>query len=106
MEYLIGLAKGKGINVYIPSTSALLQAPGLYGVNYNPNLPIDLPEQIIANRLQELERIVYTRKEKYVEALGAFNELEAAAQWIRTERENQNRPAFRRHPNAYGGIKE
>jgi len=30
-EYLLGFARGRGVNVYVPEKSALLKAPALYG---------------------------------------------------------------------------
>jgi hypothetical protein len=71
-EYLIGLAKGKGITVEIPPTSALLKAGHLYGYEK----PLGEQGQIATLTRKHLESL----KQKHHEKLAELNTLDGAMQ--------------------------
>lgn len=50
-EYLIGLARGMGIKVYVPEKSMLLKAPWLYGVEMPPQIEGVITETMLMERI-------------------------------------------------------
>lgn len=72
-EYFLGLAAGRGINVYIPPTSDLLKVSAMYGIEDDSALRIKLDERAkeLEQRLQQLQG-QYNMIEKQIhQVLGA-----------------------------------
>lgn len=66
-EYMIGLARGLGIKVYVPAKSDLLKVRQLYGFQ---------PESAMMQKLRQRRKEVQAQKQK------AENEMEAAKQQV------------------------
>jgi len=88
-EYLIGLARGSGINVPIPPRSALLKTEWMYGYQEKPAL--QQFETNIAERLEDLDAELKRKKKQldetqgdYFVHVGAFKETQI---WLTKIRE-------------------
>lgn len=66
-EYWIGLAEGKGINVFLPNNCDLLKAYYLYGYNYNDQTDFQMKARA---KVEQLERELNEHQKNYWVTLG------------------------------------
>jgi hypothetical protein len=86
VEYFIGLARGAGVNVWVPDESPLLKCGGMYGYETEPGKTQKLIESKRADLEQKkkeaMERQNQSAKELYF-LDGAMQMLESVKQWAR-----------------------
>lgn len=83
-EYLIGLAEGRGIDVYIPETSDLLKTPFLYGIEEEKKhmlvTKIDARVKDLQARLNQMQQNQANQQAAIHQMMGA---IEDAQYWRR-----------------------
>jgi hypothetical protein len=83
MEYLVGLARGRGIKVHIPPQSALCKAGFVYGFS---NLPqpegLDKLATYVQGNVPKFEEGIVNRRSEFAGTQGYIQALDAASKWL------------------------
>lgn len=76
-EYMLGIAEGVGIEVFVPDTSDLLKTPHLYGAESNPWLERRLKARLqeLVGRKQQVEAQMHQNQAVLHQLVGAIDDL-------------------------------
>jgi hypothetical protein len=83
VEYLVGLARGMGITVYIPRQSALCKAGFVYGFSDLPQSDsLDKLSTYVQSTVPKFEESIVGRREEFGATKGYVQALDAVSKWL------------------------